>query len=1353
MNERMGEIREKNYYIYPFLFCTLFVLSSLLKVSATCKESLNFTHYTVEDGLSSSYVKSIIQDTDGFIWTANRVAVSRFDGKEFREFPVYDQNNNPVKIFCDKLYLISDTLLVTRTIHDEYYYYDRNLECFFPYELLNRMAPFDELAASKAGIWVIKSDKFYFLDTQTGRSENAIQKLRLQQIPAKTRFLNVTESHGWLVFNTGTSLYGYNFEQKELKQYKLPFYDHLVLYDVMFVDSRNYLWISSFDVGVVKLNLENSEYEVFSEKEKGNFHLPHNFVHCCIEDHLGRIWIGTEAGLAIYEPVNEKLSIYIHNLADSNGLNTDPIYDAYCDYQGNVWLGTYFGGINFWSGEKKLFRNWPPGFGKWQLRGNVVSCLNEDKENNLWIGLEDKGLNKLNPETGDIVHYSSDNGLTYNNLHDLLFVDDNELWIATYTGGINVLDTKSNTFRYYNQSNTPELTTNDICMFEKLGDSVYIATYKGIVVYSVANREFSRLKPDVIGDIQFLSICKTGDILWFSSGTGIFQYIPKTNSLKIVNQFSEMQNINFVKADSRGRIWAGGCYKGLYCFDRKSGNVMHFSPENGFPSHWIFSLEEGNDGWFWTGTDKGLVKFKPETNKYILYDNNSGISFHQFNYRASFTDREGNIYFGGNNGMISFNKKAEPPLHKNLPIVFTGVRLFNELVKPGDLKYFDQSINKLDKLTLKYNQNIITIEFSAFNYSSRGDCLYSFFLEGFESDWNTAVNRNFATYTNLSPGTYNFKVKAFRSEGDSNIAERQLRIVILPPFWLTWWAYCIYAVIGFWGFIFVFRVGKNLEKTKARAEFEHQEKLHTDEIHRMKMDFFTNISHELKTPLTLILGPVNKILEKEKVNPSVRKGLSGVERNAKRLLQLINQLLEFRKIETGKEGLKVSLSNISRLVEGISESFNELAESQDISFQLQYQPNNYAWVDIDKVDKMIFNLLSNAFKFTPRGGKIVLDVEVREYSHVSVGSADLFIIVTDSGKGIPSEMLDKVFERFFQLDNAKNGGFGIGLAFVKTLVALHKGTIEVDSVVNKGTTFYIKIPAGKEDYSEKEFNTEPAQYLTYGEEFIEPEFVSPVRANSVDTDALSSKPQILIIEDNIELVEFIKESLEDNYRIVTAFNGLEAFEKLKSIMPDLIISDIMMPHMDGIEFTNRLKTDLNLSHIPVILLTSRTGVENKLEGLKSGADYYIEKPFYAGLLNQNIKNILKTRQNIIERFRKDETISVEEMVHSESDKIFIEKITHIIKLNISNPSLDVTYLTRELGVSRSLLHMKLKKLAGCSSTEFIRAIRLKEAVKLISSGKCNISEAAYETGFSSPTYFTRRFREFYGKSPSEYFSL
>ncbi|MBP7507319.1 MAG: response regulator [Prolixibacteraceae bacterium] len=1339
------------------------VLSFLLFSQIQLKgedEVLNFLHYTNKDGLPSSYVKSIAQDQYGFIWLATRISVCRFDGKNFKEFPAYSESGESISLMCNKIFLFSDSLLITRTNEGKYYYFDFDNEFFKPYNLLNSIGTLQSVEPVMDGFWICRDKSLYFLNSASGKLSELREKVSFGNIPFDASFVDVKSNNGNVVAITeNKKIIWFDFKKSRITTYEFPKEVNELSLTSLYLDKEDNFWMGEETIGLFKIHLKNGAKRHFSKEKSGDDYLTHNMVHCFTEDHQGRLWIGTEAGISIWSHKTSKFSYCRYELTNPTGLNTDPIYDAFCDKYGNVWLGTYFGGINFWNSEKNYFKTWQPGVGSRQLGGNVVSCLKEDSKGNIWIGLEDLGVNKLDINSGIIYKYSSKNsvkGLSYDNVHDLIFLSEDVLWIATYTGGINILNTKTGKYDYINRRTNPELPSDNIYSFFRISDSIFIATTNGVAIYDIISKRFKRFYDGILGDIQFESICQTKNKIWFSSSQALYFYDTLKDSLLKFDLIPEFTNMNFVKSDSYGRVWIGDCYDGLCYYDEKNNEVVRFNKDNGFPATWMFSIEEGKDGWYWASSDKGLVRMNPAKKIFLLYDSNSGVPFNQFNFRASFKDKRGNLYFGGNNGMVSFNDNENPDVSKKMDIFFTEMQLFNKPINPNKKSPLKRSINRVDKIKLNYNQNVFTIEYSALSYSFSGKCQYAYYLENFEHTWNYVGNRDYATYTNLSPGTYFLHVKGSVSNIVDEKNERILKIIVKPPFWLSIWAFIFYFILVWAITILVYTIGKRFEKEKALVEMERRDKEHAEELNQVKLEFFTNISHELKTPLTLILGPLNKILEEEKLSPAFKKTISGIEKNAQRLFNLINQLLEFRKIENGKENLNVSKCNVKDFVCEIHDSFGSIAENKNIEFKVICPVQDVSvWFDINKVDKIIFNLLSNAFKFTKEGGRIEFKSDIVNREKRSKNQKQNMIIsVTDTGKGIKPEMIDKVFDRFFQLENdgVSDKGSGIGLAYLKSLVILHRGEIKVESEVGKGSVFTVTLPVSKSDYSKDELSHSSTQYFSQNSE-IEIESSIDGSIEIEDSKGLSHDPVVMIVEDNIELLEFMKESLEDKYQIFTAKNGIEALGKIHLLTPDLIISDVMMPEMDGFEFTMKIKSELNTSHIPVILLTAKSGAENKYRGLKTGADYYIEKPFYPIILKQNIENILTTRRKLIERFKNDAFISVSEVAHTESDKIFIEKLTNIIKDNISDPDMDVTFLIKEMGMSRSLLHLKLKNLVDCSTTEYIRSIRLREAVKLISNGRFNISEAAYETGFSSPTYFTRRFKEYYGKSPREYFNL
>jgi len=1333
-------------------------LQTLLCHSST--ERLKFSHYTNEDGLPSSYVKSITQDQYGFIWLATRSSVCRFDGTVFKTFQAHDNAGQAYDIWCKKFFLTSDSVLIAQTTEDKYYTFDFVLEHFKPYTRINNLGVVSDLQISQDGIWIFGENKLSFLNKTDDKLLGFSEKIDFANLDEHIKILHLREKDEQLVALTNENdLLIFNKSNKQQRKFDLPAGLEPGDVTIFYLDTHNNVWIGAGSQGLYRINLANGHSTRFSSSQKSNYRLLHNLVHSINEDLLGRVWIGTENGLCLWSPYSESFTYYQYDLHNPQGLNTNPLYNIFRDKEGNMWLGSYFGGINFWSSNSSFFEVWQAGTSNYHIGGNAVSCINEDKEGNIWIGMEDMGVNKINSQTGEIVKFNTETGkkgLTFNNVHSLLFENDERLWIGTYTGGINILNINTNKFEYINSQNHPNLPSNDVYHLIKSGDSIFISTSYGVAVYNLQNRKMSAFQKETFEGVQVEYMYEADNAIWFSSQIGVFSLSKTDHSFKKFEKFPFLKNINFVKVDSKNRVWIGDYRHGLCCYDSENDSTFIYNEKNGFPFSWIFSIEEGESNSIWVSGDKGLVKLVPETNEVVLYNRDSDIPFEQFNFRASYKDKVGNIYFGGNNGLISFNESKKQTQNKELSVVFRGMQLFNQELVPGPDSPLKQSLNLHPEIHLKYKQNVFTIEYSGLNFQNHGKCQYAYYLENFETNWNYVGNRDFATYTNLSPGEYVFHVKASTDKAEWGSNVNSIRIIIKPPFYMSNWGYFLYFLIFVLLIIGFLVVALRIQKSNAMAKIEKREKEYAVELNQAKIEFFTNISHELRTPLTLIIGPLSKILEDVSLNFDLKRKLSGVDNNLRRLLALVNQLLDFRKIEVGKETLQVTQSNITDLLMDLKESFVSTTKAKEIHLELNTDENlnELIWFDYHKVEKILVNLLSNAIKYTNKGGTVELHarVEIRRDER-KAGKKKLVLLVKDDGIGIDASKLNKVFERYFQTNNDElsNTGSGIGLAFVKSLVTLHKGEIKVNSQVNVGSEFEVQLPVSKNDYTDQEIQMDSGQLVSSVKSF----YVSST-IDSLPSDKyylFKNKPSILVIDDNIELLDFLCETLQDNYAVSTAKTGEEGWEIILKDSPDLIISDVMMPGISGFELTKRIKTDLKTSHIPVILLTAKSGVENQFDGLQTGADIYLEKPFYPNLLKINISNILKTRQNLIERFRNDAFIPPADITHSESDREFVEKLTNLIKSNLDKDTLDVSFITNELGISRSLLHLKLKKITDCSATEFVRSIRLREAVILISEGKCNISEAAYQTGFSSPAYFTRRFKEYFGKSPKDYFDL
>ncbi|OFX39412.1 MAG: hypothetical protein A2W95_00360 [Bacteroidetes bacterium GWA2_40_14] len=1320
---------------------------------------LSFVHLSVEDGLASTYVKGITQDKEGFIWIATRENICRYDGADFKVFPAYNQQGETVKLIPNTLYLFNDTLLLCENINNYFYYFDFAYECFKPFDPL--FSPI-----KKSELSLINGNEILFIQgNELCRLNLTSQKIVISHLFEK--FVSVSSSVAYtssfatdsrfVATTNNRQILVYNKETSEINEFTIPEEFATEELEIVYVDKYNNIWYRLYNRGLFRLSDDLKSTLCFSVKSKHK--ILHDLVHCVIMDHKERIWIGNENGLCIWDEKTNEMQNYQYNKLYPQGLNTNPIYNAFKDKNDNIWLGTYFGGINLWNCKEPYFKSWMAGQSPYHLIGNVVSSFAEDSCGNLWIGTEDMGINKLNLETGRIDkddELKNPIELSYNNVHNLTFVDNDNLWIATYSGGINVFNIKTKAISHINMANYRELPSDFIYTLMLIGDSVFIGGNGGVTIYNLKSKKMAEFYRDQIHDEDVVSFAICDDYLWLASYTNLYVFHLKQQKLTHFDKKFENAGINQVVCDSKKQMWLATNTMGVIKFDYKNDTVTYYNETTGFPVNRIFAFQEGANGSLWVSTTKGLINFNEHTNQYYLYDYSSGVAFNQFNFRANYKDKNGQIYFGGNNGMVAFNEKDSIGEEK-IDVVFTEFSLFNKPVAPGKKSPLKMAVNKADKIVLQYKQNVFTINFAAINFTQKGKNMYAYKLEGFDKEYNFVGNRGSATYTNLNPGKYVFKVKASNNSWRNKSDEKSITIIIKPPFWRTWFAYVIYFILLALSLFLFYYIITSIQKSRAMVEIERREKKYMEEMNLAKLEFFTNISHEIKTPLTLILGPLIKLIKEENIPFAAKNNLQGIYRNVKRLNTLLMELLEFRKIERGSMKLTVQHVNGFSFMDDVALNFGTLAKSKNVCFDVDY-PKTMAdlWFNQSILEKIIYNLLSNAFKYGTSGNYISCKIDVETTDASSTAPKKILrLTVADNGIGIKAENINKLFERFYQVSDGESlpQGVGIGLSFVKSLVELHRGTIEIISEPNKGSRFIVSIPASVNQFAESELSYSNAHNDLFLNE-VEPNFYIPkeIETKADTIELLSNKPVIQVVDDNVELLNFIKELLRDHYVVHTAENGEEAYEKICKYNPELIISDVMMPVMDGFELTKRIKENIETSHIPVVLLTAKGGQENCYEGLKFGADLYIEKPFYPPVLEQNISNIINTRFNLKKRFHTDFTLKPADAVHSVRDKEFINKLTEVILEHIDNPNVDVTFLVKHLNVSRSLLHLKLKSLVNCSTTEFVRNIRMRKAVELITQENCSFAEAGYRTGFSSPAYFSRSFKECYGKSPREYFN-
>jgi len=1404
------------YRIFLSILLTILLISPGFILEA---QNLTFEKITAEQGLSNNMVLCILQDSDGFIWFGTHNGLNRFDGYKIKIYrSVQGDTTSLIDEYVHSLYEDMDGILWAATING-LNRYDREYDRFKQYRISNiRM---EEVRTNQVGaitedaegnIWFGNQwGGVYRFDKSTGQfgfyssPSKAISSMYMDQLGElwigtidnelyKYNKINnefrgypnrlttseyIPESYIWSIFEDykerlviAASNGIYEFKKSDQKYIPLPLLPELISsfrnneIHYVFEESKDIVWIGTWGKGLYRYNRNTGKSANFQVEPWNPNSLGNNDVNSIYKDRSGVIWIGTQDGLNILDPANNLFKRYQNNPADPNSLNFNFITSFCEDHNGAIWIGTYGGGINKFQPEKERFTHFQhnPNDPS-SLNNNAIRAICEDRYGFLWIGTM-KGLDRMDQEQNLFTQFihdeENDNSLSGNDILCIVNGMDNDLWVGTYGDGLNKITLSGKggnrpVFkRYMNDPGNPE----------SLGSN-YIRS--------------------LLVDIN--------EILWIGTlGSGLDKMDPVNGNVihykNIPGDTSSLCNnyINCIKQDSKGYIWVG-TWAGISRLDPNGGKFISYRVKDGLPDNNISEIQEDDNGNLWISTFKGLVRFNPgheKGNMFIIYNMRNGLQGNKFNINASLKDKKGNLYFGGTTGFNLFDPKDLKINNYVPPVILTDLLIFNKPVEVGEKInrkiLLKRSISETDEVTINYKDRIITIEFAALSYSQIDKNQYKYFLEGIDKEWvSVDSKRRYATYSNLPSGEYIFRVKASNSDGIWNEEGASLRIKVLPPPWKTWWAFIIYGfVIAL--FLVIARNYSVFRATlKHNLELEQIKREKSEELNQMKLKFFTNISHEFRTPLTLILGPLEKLLGQKTLPKAVLDHLDMMDKNARRLLHLINQLMNFRKIDTGNITLRASKGDIIALIREIKAAFDEFANEHKINYQFISDKDKLdIWYDKNMLEMVIYNLLSNAFKFTSEKGKVIISVKLngniksknilKKVKAKSSGRHEnlkgdlqyVIISVEDAGIGIPKERVSKIFDRFHQVSDSHafrqtlvQTGTGIGLSITKEIVELHKGKITVESEVGQGTVFRVYLPVGCEhllesekiQYPESEISTAASIDSVLLSDDPESEYIR--REKRLAEEQREWELKILLVEDNRDIRKFILGCMEENYLILESENGAEGYEMAINSVPDLIISDVLMPVMDGHEFCRKIKTDIRTSHIPVILLTAYNTLENNIKGYETGADDYISKPFNARLLNARIRNLVETRKKLKEIFSKEIFINPKRITLNTLDEKFIEKAIDIVETNMADPEFSVVTLGRELGMSRTNLFRKMKALTDHSASEFIRSIRIKKAAQLLLSGY-NVSQVMYEVGISSRSYFNKCFYEQFKMTPSEY---
>jgi ligand-binding sensor domain-containing protein/DNA-binding response OmpR family regulator len=1352
----------------PFSFriklSVLFILMFGCRSVNAQKDKIGFKHLTVENGLSQSSVLSIAQDSMGFMWFGTKDGLNKYNTQNFEIYKREQGNSSSLSSSQNINALLTDTkgnLWVGTQKGLNRYLPESNSFKRYQYDPKNKRSISNNVVRS------IYEDKngHIWIGTDSGLNKLTTDDQLIRFLPGRDLSSGIAhhlvksihqdhEGALWIGTVQGLTRMQLVNGKYSYKSYLHKSDDPNSLSDsdvgVVYEDPKHNLWVGTHNSGLNLFNRANGTFRHFMVKKGDANSISSNVIRKIKMDREGRLWISTLNGINLLDVKSFKFTVLNHNPEDPTSLNHNSIYDILEDATGSIWAGSYFGGVNFYHPNATPFREYRTSLAKNGISSNVVSSIVEDRNHNLWIGTEAEGLNYYDRTSGRFTSFKQDtenaNSLSSNLVKAVSIAQNGEVWIGTYEGGLDVYSPVTKTFRHYkpNYSDPKALNSNRIvCLLHDSQNRLWIGTRaQGIFIYNEKENNFAPYNaPGNQHELKFLRYFfeDAKKNIWIATNSGTYILDPVTNKIKrlaVKDNSSKFDDINVIQEDSRGIIWLGSYDSGLIRYDAKQQKIRFYNIKNGLPSNVVLGILEDEPGNLWISTDNGLAKFDRRTFK--TYTVEDGLPGNVFNYNSFYKDNKGEFFFGSYSGLISFFPNQIKENKKVPKVIFTRLRLFNKTVVIGDENnLLNQNISLTKGLTFSHAQNIFSLEFAVLNYIKSEKNRYAYKLEGLDKEWNY-VSSPTATFYNLPSGTYKLLIKGSNNDGVWTDQTEQMIIHIKPPFWKTWWAYLFYTLMVSAVLFLVFR----FLWIRALLRKEH-------EVYQMKMDFFTNVSHEIRTPLTLILGPLENLINDTKEHPGINRRLLTVKKNAGRLTRLVNELLDFRKQEAGKLRLNVAPDNIVEFAKEIYLSFQYLAIRHHIDYQFISSDDHIeVYFDPEQLEKVFYNLLSNAFKFTPENGLIKLSVNKTEKGPIE-------ITVCDNGKGIPEESRDKLFTNFYQVKDplSRNSGTGIGLALSKKIARLHHGDLVLlpgSLPAEAKTCFSLKLKTGYSHFKKDELvpqfvNVENPVLYQMPEELTE----LPDQENS-GVNTAEDSITLIIVEDNREIREFIRHSLKPFYNIIEAENGEEgaalAFEKI----PDIIVSDVMMPVMDGLELCRVLKTDPRTSHIPIILLTARSGNIHEVSGLKTGAEVYITKPFSIDVLQLNINNLLALQSNMRKKFSQQITLQPSNVLIESTDEEFLNKIMAIIEQNFSVDEFNVNVLAADIGMSTPILYKKIKALTGLTVNNFIKSVRLKRAAQLLQQKTFTVYEVAYMVGFSDSKYFSKEFAKQFGRTPSDY---
>lgn len=1330
-----------------------------------CRAQDTFQHLTTNDGLSHSTVMDIVQDHRGFLWLATADGLNRYDGERFRTYrrstsDAHSLSDNYVKCLLEdrrgRLWVGTNTGGVN-LLDEARGGFLRLTRCEDGSDIST--AIINDFALDKAGfVWAATTGSGLLKINPTTRQVWQITTANSALVNNLVRQICFDQDNNLWVGDQNGLVQRLHPGLKKSTLFSLTRFmpDTPGVIMTMDCDSQGRVWVGTQGNGLFRFeNDRKAFHSVFLQK--GVVEGVNN-ARSLYEGSDGRFWLGTDNGIIVAEDADFRtIRHFKHDPAQTGSLSTHATVCLRGDRQGNIWVGTWEAGLNVLFKRPDPFRvfTYRPGQSG-SLLTKAVAAVASNPEGGVWVG-STQGLTLLDPNRGLYKHYLHQPGnsrsLPGNDITQLNLLSPDALLATVWNEGTVLINPKTGIVRQRLQA----LGRGVICvMASDSGRFVRIFTETGAAWrLNCTNGVLSpdRALPEITGSLT--SAVETADgTLWIGTmRNGLVEIPPQTGAIsyhqpnrKPGGPYSE--HITRLFEDRSRNLWVG-TMSGLHRYDRKNRRFILLDTDSGLTNDAIMSIGQDKEGFLWVATNDGLCRLSAQGKVLNTYRRADGLAGNDFTHKAFTQSADGTLIWGGKHGLTVYRRDEAEDFQPPIPVYLTELKLFNRTVQPGAPDSpLEHALLDTKTLELRYEQSVFTFDFAAVLFRANRNVRYAYKLDGFEDEWNYVGPQHSATYTNQNPGSYRFRVKASLTDDFAGAPETVIDLTILSPWYRTGWAYTAYALIVLLLLAALRRLIQIRENYKTEIRAEHLETEKARELDRIRTGFFTNISHEFRTPLTLIVTPLEQFMA-DPASGHWRRQFQSMHRNASRLLRLINQLLDLSRLEAGSLAPDITQQDAVGFVRQVAQSFQPQAVKQGIELRIEAESHKtLVWFDQDVVEKVAYNLIANALKFTPDGGSVTVRCQIVRPEK----DAELLLEVEDTGIGISPENTQHIFERFYQVDGknqTKRAGSGIGLALTRELVELHLGRIRVESQLGAGTAFVVELPVHAEAFPVAWLSGRAAGMIQPTlHPLAEEPFVANIQAPA--SAARENTPLVLIAEDDDDLRQYLAECLGGPYRIHTATNGREALVYAQTEIPDLVVSDWLMPDMDGLQLCQALKTDERTSHVPVLMLTSRSSNESKVEGLDAGADDYVTKPFNLDVLRSRVRNLIQSRHRLREKYRRVLTLQSDPIATEAVEEIFLQKVLALIQSRLSDPELDVSLLEREMCLSNTQLYRKLKALTGKGGNELIRNVRLQRAAQLLKATDRQIAEVAYDVGFNDPNYFNRVFKKEFGVSPGEW---